>query len=274
MDLLTSTPELLKGKRFRFREPGHPTGRLSIYDPPEPGDTYVIGMDSAFGIEGRDKSTLCVLNKSDQKRGVPVRQVAEAEGCWGPESFHAVCYAMIRHYNDAFFMGEAQGGGVVVMRTLWHQYEYRWMYCQETLGKAATVVPPNPTLGWNRAANDVTLTEGRDAVAKRKCLIYSEPLLNQMGKLKWVPRNTKADQQERVQDDALKIKLVGGGSPDLVMAWLYAWYALSQVYLFDKPEPAFKPGTYGEVFGLDKKLPGLFKPAPATGMVVHRPKKG
>ena len=54
---------------------------------------------------------------------------------------------------------------------------------------------------------------------------------------------------ERPEDVELKIKLDGGGSPDLVMALTYAWLGINEISHFTKPKPKYAPRALGTLLG-------------------------
>lgn len=253
LNILGCEPKQLRAGTLRAIDVPDPSGRITIWEPPRPGRTYVAGADFALGV-GRDWDTICVLDKSCEQEGSPPRQVAEAQGQWGPK-FWAVLYAVLTHYNGAFLLGEQQGGGVHAMRWLWDYCDYRWIYRRGDPAKSIPVATEaNPALGWPRTANDVVLTAFRMAVRDRRVVLRSVPLLQQMAGLRFKARANE-DELARDPDDRLRLSVQGGGSPDLVMAAAYASYALSQVFLFEKPVELPGPGTYGHDLGLNKFLP-------------------
>lgn len=272
MSILTATPASLKGLA-PWSEPGPhekekpglwlrefmddagrkaARGRITIWERPRPNRVYTLGFDCAHGIEGRDLSTVCLMDKTCQREGDGrVRQVAEAAGHWGEEVFDRVVYGLVAYYGPrVFVMGEAQGGGLAVMRDLWDHYGHTWMYYDRTVHKMAPRIAANARLGWNTTADDLTLTEFREAVRMRKVELRSVQLLEQMRRFRWTPRSKTAEKDGRLGDDTLKPKLDGGGSPDLIVAARLAWYAVGECQHYDPPkEPLYGPHTYGAIFG-------------------------
>lgn len=273
MTVLSHLHTDLFGKRFTLQdfkseaERGNFGGRISVYEEPRPDRVYTAGFDSAMGIEGRDSTTMCGMDKTCQREGEGrARQVFECAGAWGPEISHKIVYGMVSWFSGSFLMAESQAGGLAMLRILYTDrplgYGYKFVWYDKPMGTAVPVMTQNPKLGWNTMANDLTMTRLIEWVRDRKVDLRSVQLIEQMGRLRWKPRSKTAEKDERVGDDALVMKLDGGGSPDLVVAARLAVYALDEVQHFEKPKPAFAPGTYGALFKLDERMPKLF---PATG---------
>lgn len=257
MKLLTLQPEALARAAFAFRDfrdeldRQQARGRISVYELPKPNRVYTLGFDTARGLAGRDQSTVSVWDKTAQQEGSGrSRQVCEAAGYWGGENFDRLVYALHAWYNGAFILGEAQDQGLAVLRRLVDDYGVRDLYYDKAQGSLAELVAKNPRLGWNRQANDVTLTHFQGQLRDRLIEIRSPALEEQMRRLKWKPRSKQAEKDERQGDEKLVARLDGGGSPDLIMAAMYGVYALTQVHLFVEP-PRFKyaPGTLGYDLG-------------------------
>lgn len=251
--LLTAEPSQLKAARTWTFTPGapDPSGRITIFERPVPGGTYVVGADFAHGV-GRDWDTACIYSKDQHRQNGKSVQVAEAQGQWGVR-FGPVLYALLMYYNGAFLLGERQGGGTHVMRWLWDYCDYRWMYRTGDATKAVAVsTDANPGLGWARGANDVVLASFRMACAQGRVVIRSARTLEQMASMQFKARTN--DEMNREPDERLRLTLPGGGSPDLTMAAAYGHYALSQVTMFDRPAPGPGPGTYAHDLGIGSML--------------------
>jgi len=205
-----------------------------------------VGADFAYGIEGRDFDAACVLDISAR----PFVQVCELHGHWG-ERFDRVLYAVLRAYGDAFLLGERQVG-LPTLRRLYREYEHRVMYYQRDEDKKSS--PVTDRLGWPRVANDITTREFRRAVMDRQVIIRSRPTIDQMRRTVWYSQRERTAGADRSRDEQLQIKLNGGGSPDLVIAAMYAYYgaAFEQVH-FPKPPEPYAPNTLGAIFGWNER---------------------
>lgn len=255
------TPEMFRGRKFFLTGQPASKGRISIYQRPIKGHLYVAGSDHAYGLDDGDADTCCVIDKTHHEQTGIARQVAEMEGKWG-ESFDVPLYQMLTYYNGAFLLGERQVG-LFTLRRLWDAWGYKFMYRQKDEHLATRTQADNAALGWHRSGNDLTFREARALVRDRAVEIRSHALLDQMGRLQLVPKGVITN-GERDPDETLKLKLRGGGSPDLCVALMYALRALREVYVYDESPPAFAPGSYGQIFDLERKLPGVFGPKPNT----------
>lgn len=214
-------------------------GRLTIYEPPIRGHRYAAGADFAYGIAGRDLDACCVFDKTTQGIGDgKVRQVAELAGRWG-ERFGPLLYCLLRFYNDAFLVGERQVG-LFTLRWLWDKTTYRNLYRERNEATKHRAVTDR--LGVHAGSNDMTIRAFRLAVTDRKVLLRSRDLLEQMSRVHYsAPRDE--DRHGRAEDDSLRIKLMGGGSPDLVRAAAYGWHAIESIAQFEEPPPRPSPGS-------------------------------
>jgi hypothetical protein len=96
-------------------------------------------------------------------------------------------------------------------------------------------------------------------VLDRQVIIRSKITIEQMRRTVWYSPREKTAGADRSRDEALQIKLNGGGSPDLVIAAMYAYYAGAfEAVHFPKPPKPFAEGTYGALLGWNERL-GLGK---------------
>lgn len=252
MSIATLSPEKLKGRAFRHAPTPDPEGRVEVWKPPIRGREYVMGFDAGYGLSGRDFDTISVMDiTSKADTGIP-EQVAEAEGHWGP-ALHTVAFALHRWYNNAFVLGEAQVG-LFTLRWLWDHYGVRHMYRRKDHAQQIPHSGDNERLGWHKGANDLALATFREAVAMGKVVLRSSRTVEQMKRMQWRPRTSESSTGEREGDERLTVKLRGGGSPDLVMASMYGYFASTQVAYFPRPKPMFPVGSLGDLAGLESLL--------------------
>jgi hypothetical protein len=239
-DILAATPADLLNRKFGFVAGiNAPNLRITIFEQPQWDHEYVIGADFAYGIVGRDYDAAVVLDRET----TPVRQVAEVQGIIG-ERFDRVLYALHRFYNDAFIVGERQVG-LPILRRLYDDLEVRWMYFDRTEGASQRRMLDKLGIPVTERA-DIALRHLRLAIVQDQLDLRSQPLMEQMTKLVFHERTTTND--ERQGDDKLRVKLLGGGSPDLVYACSHAWHGVREVPNFVKPpKAAFPPGSMGSI---------------------------
>lgn len=218
-----------------------PGGRVEVWEEPQRGEEFCVGADFAYGIPGRDYDAAVVFRRGP----LPIRQVAEVHGHWG-EVFDKILYALCRYYNDAYLLGERQVGLASLSR-LYHEYGYMHMFGDRD--ESSKNRRRLKTLGYHQGTGDVTLPKFRRAVRDRHVILRSRTLIEQMGKLQFRARGSM-DSMEAVDAD-MKIKLAGGGSPDLVRAASYGWHALAEVPWAEKVVPKYAPNTLGAMLGHD-----------------------
>ena len=96
-------------------------GELTTYIPHNPGETYVIGADSAMGIRNGDYSVAQVL---DSKK----RQVATWRGHCHPDFFAEILQALGNYYNEAFIIVENNSHGILTCTRLGKDFAYGRFY--------------------------------------------------------------------------------------------------------------------------------------------------
>lgn len=254
------TPQELRDGRFKLG-PAEKDGCVRIYVPPAPGQTCVIGADFALGLEGRDLDTAVVLDKSVR----PYRHMATAAGRWG-EVFDRVLYALAMYYGKAFILGESQVG-LPSLRRLISEYRYGYLYYRRDEANKHRAV--SDKLGHPRVYDDITMRKLRRATIDQDYECRDDSIIDQMMRLKYHSR-TELTSGERGDDFRLKIKVSGGGSPDLVMAKCYARHACDEVEHFIEEKPMFEEGSMGAALGYE----ALFREnkAPVGISLIKRPK--
>ncbi len=250
MTVLDQSPHELKGKRFTLDDLDVPDGRFTIYEEPIHGGTYVIGGDCAKGMEKGDYDAAAIYIKPGErdKIGQKPRQVAELHGHWG-ERFDRLLYAAAMFYGGAFILLERQEG-LSIMRRLWDEYGYTYIYYQRDPAQPNRKV--RDALGHARVHDDFAMRNLMVAIRNKEIEPRSRDFIEQARKLEWYKPGEEPGISDRPSDASLKMRLPGGGSPDIVMAHVYANLALREVFTFDKPEDLFAKGSYGDEFGYGK----------------------
>lgn len=252
--VLKLRPDQLVGGSIDFVELPELKGRITMYAQPNPSHDYVIGADFALGTETSDFDAAIVLDASTPKP----TQVATIHGRWG-ERFDRLLYAAARTYNNAFILGERQFG-LAILRSLQDDYGCWLWYERDVVTRGARVTDK---LGWPKSgkrARDPLLRALRLAVADSDILLRDPLLIQQMQKMYF--GHKKNIEEYEVTDDDLDIKLSGGGSPDLVMACMYALRAHRDLALFEPPKRGYDRYTLGDILGheeLEDEDPVFFR---------------
>lgn len=96
-------------------------GTLLIYEKPQEGAMYIIGVDTSKGT-ARDFSVIQVLKIIDE---MDIHQVAMYRcNTISPNDFAQVCIEVSTYYNEAYMMVENNDIGASVADVIWFTYEY------------------------------------------------------------------------------------------------------------------------------------------------------
>lgn len=246
MSLLTLQPAELK-RAGGFAPVGieEPDGFITVYEEPRADGLYVIGGDFAYGLQEGDRDAFVVFDREAD----PVREVGIAVGKFG-EKADRILYAMHRYWSRAFICAERQVG-MFSLRRLWDEYGVRDIYRPRREEKPGRRVIDS--LGHPRTANDMLLWKLRAAVREKKIELRSEIIVDEMGRVIWSDK-TYDSTGERSRDEDLRVKLVGGGSPDLTMATAYAWLGCEEVHRFERGPQLYAKGTLGDILGHNEEI--------------------
>jgi hypothetical protein len=255
-----SVPDLLAVHHFEAEDlPMGPNQRFTVFKKPKPRHVYVVGADFAHGLQTGDFDVAQVLDSSVR----PYEQVAVAQGRWGETRFHKVLFAILRLYNDAFLLGERQGGGLAVMRTLLDEYAYTYMYYQKNLDLMHK--PQSDRLGHASGENDIAMMDLRrvirDNPTNPMLTVYDEATLTELEKMQWQARSAATQQKmlagrARLPDRQLKMGAPPRLHDDLVRALALAHMGLGLVDQYESDKPKYAPGTMGYLADHAKFLEG------------------
>ncbi len=230
-------------------------GRITIWDQPDPDEAgnYVIGADFAAGLVGKDYDTAMVGLKTADGQ---VRQVAEARGHWGDIFFAEVLFCLGVWYFEAFIVGERQFG-LPCLRRLYDEMGYTYLYHQHAEGSRARRM--SDLLGHHRAAGDTIIPNHRLAIQRQDVRLVSRDAIGEHKRYQFKPRR-----QTDLMDDVERSSDLITGAPagehdDLVMAAAYMLHGAREAVRFVRPKRAYRPGTFGDVMGLEETL----RPKPA-----------
>ena len=140
---LKVAPPVFRGDITGYGLIDHPEGELKIWEYPQPGLEYVMGVDVGGGEEGGDHSVIEVICVP---KGTPiVVQVAEWCGIIDPVILGEKCIRLAQLYNDALISPETNNHGLTTLNEIKEHYWniYRWQYFDK-FGKTYS-----QRLGWN-----------------------------------------------------------------------------------------------------------------------------
>jgi hypothetical protein len=223
--------------RWLFDSMATPAGRTTVWEEPEPGQRYVIGFDSAYGIQS-DKSDFdyaVVLRVGD---GV---QVAEAQGKWG-SSWDQILAGLHFYFNNAFLCGERQVG-LFAMQRLWDRGIQR-MYFERDQNKVkrGRDESARDKLGHPKHVGDLVIPDLRAALGARDLAgrliqptvqVRSRELLRQLTRYQFLSRTAKLSIEE-VRDYQTVMGAPPGDHDDGVLGLAYAVMGLRELPAFEE----------------------------------------
>jgi hypothetical protein len=159
-------------------------GRLMVWEAPDPGASYVLGVDTAEGV-GADRSVIQVLRRGDRRRAD--MQVAEfASDHHNPLELAPIVNALGRLY------GEADGtealaviecnnvGGTDCQHMLRTQFDYGNFFTWKVYDKRTNIYTNR--IGWwtNRSTRPKLIVHGLNALSKGDVVVSSPFLLDEL----------------------------------------------------------------------------------------------
>lgn len=211
----------------QFVEPGLPmrvkldgslikadTSPWRIYRPPVPGRAYLVGADSAMGIDDpRHSESTCEVIDMES-----LEQVAEFHGHVSPHLFAQEMVGIGRAYNEALLVPEIQasggGGGMEVLAYI-QQYGYFNIHRWRKPDRVQKNLPP--LYGWETTfrSRPRLIARLEEHLTEKCVVIHSRALLDQLGLFGYSDK----DRMEAL-----------AGHDDLVMAYAIALVSRSENY--------------------------------------------
>jgi|SRR6185437_13034686 len=115
-------------------------GGLTVWEPPQPGHDYIIGVDVAEGLADGDYDCATVGDKATHA------EVAELHGHWDPEVFAYLLNWLGRTYNNALMAPERNNHGHAVILALRSIHRYPNLY--HHVDPLVRGKSPEPREGW------------------------------------------------------------------------------------------------------------------------------
>lgn len=153
-------------------------GPLWLYEYPDPGAHYFIGIDSAKGTETGDFAAGVGWN------GCTGRMAFRYDNRIGPESWGDVVYALGTFFNRAMLNVELTGGwGYIVLKQLRDKWHYSNFYQWRSRDDRYDIKPRN-TVFWETTdrSRRMLLDVFRTALRRRECLPTDVAFIQQMSR--------------------------------------------------------------------------------------------
>lgn len=239
IELIRKGDHLVPTGKFAW-VPGVEDGRgtVTLFERPDPEHSYVIGFDTAYGLVNGDLDYAVVLDRNTGK------QVAEARGHWGDETWAKVLAGLHLMFNQAFIVGERQVG-LITLRRLYDEMGVGFMYYDRDESQRSK--RRSDLLGHHKRAGDVVIRYLRVAIATGERTVRSRELHRQLTKFQFKSQRVSVDVADAGDED-LGMSAPEGDHDDGVMALMYAHLGLREVARFPEPKPRYAFGTYGHAF--------------------------
>jgi hypothetical protein len=167
-------------------------GILNIWEPPQPGHSYVAWADTATG-QSEDFSAIGVLDPATNHLVASIRVRVT------PERTGEIACAVARYYNTAYLGIERNSYGLAALSVAINQMKYPSLY-YDFINE-----PTNPRAGWytTQSNRDKMLGGLRAAVFGHTLISADQVLLMEMGAFTWnkAGKTWKAEAREGAHDD-------------------------------------------------------------------------
>jgi hypothetical protein len=207
-ELLNKTsPPTFVGDITEFGVVENESGPLFIWERPQEGVQYVLGVDPKTGeSESGDPAVIEVLKVPTESPHIV--QVAEYRDWVDPVVLAGKCVALARYYNEGMLSPEinAGGGGLTCLNEIKEQYWniYRWQYF-DRFGKQMT-----NKLGWdtNMSTRPLLCDYTSAAINADILVLRSEGLVDEM--MSFIKRSsTGGEADEGCYDDRVMAFMIG-----------------------------------------------------------------
>ncbi len=186
--------------RYNFRDMA--SGLFRIYEMPKRDGQYVIGADTAEGLEHGDKSAAVVLNKRTNdvvcvyNHNVP------------PDRFEEDLIKIGHFYNDALIACESNGYGYSVNQGLYKNYGNVYRRIKSKKG----FIEQTLDIGWN--TNNVTrpqmLAQFAEEIKNESTRLMDKDLIGQCWTFINNPKTIRAEAEKGKNDDLVVSRAIAG----------------------------------------------------------------
>lgn len=149
-----------------------------VYTDPQPGAQYILGVDTAVGLQHGDNSVISVWHRKSHDS---MEEVARVISKSTPDELASMAVYLGEIYNDAFIVPEANPPGNATCLYI-NKLGYHNVFIRENVEKIGEVDKDNSFMyGFitNARTKPLLVSAGQDAVRGRKIWIRSKTALRQ-----------------------------------------------------------------------------------------------
>lgn len=237
-------------------------GPLRIWAKPDPSQIHCMGVDLGYGV-GSSNTVFSIGNRHTRRK--------VAEYAWPgvtPDEAAMLCAMLAYWYTGpigpAIVCFERNGPGEVFAKRM-HELEFGALWYER---KATTAVDSNALTmryGWWNSDKEPLLGAYRAAMVDGKFINPSVAALDECPSYQYDDQMTvkSAFDRTKAKDDPARVKHGDRVIADALLNLCFDWTGEP----IKKPAPRFAPGSYGDIFQLEKKHPEIFPPSAVTGWV-------
>lgn len=147
---------------------------LTMYYPPRPGHTYIIGADVAEGVTGGDYSTCVIWDRANGE------EVGFWKGYMPPDRFGGFLNKVGRQYNNALMVVEINNHGLTTVTALKNLMYPQMFFRPSTFDAMGTSW--SDRLGWKttKVTRPLMIDDFREGLQEGAIKIHSETTLDEM----------------------------------------------------------------------------------------------
>lgn len=248
--------DVTDGSELKFLE--EEEGDLRVWEEPKPGCQYIIGVDSAAGLTGRDASCATVLKMQAKGGKLHLDQVAQYHGWINPLSYGDEVFKLGVWYNSAMAVIELTGGlGRAVALRLSRELSY-WNIFRDTSKPEFAQFGQDARFGidTNAATKPFMVGATQSLLKEGRLNIRCVPTIGEM----------VAFEQERTESGLnVRYRGAGGAHDDRVMSIVIATSVAVSSPIFDFSQDtaeaaAEKPQYQGEWAKIHKEMSDAANP--------------
>lgn len=193
---------------------------FTVYDRPEPGHSYFIGVDTSYG-KGFDYSAFTVIDITE----IPYRLVAlYNSNTIDPMVYPDLVHSAAKRYNEASILVEVNDVGLQTANSLHYEFEYENLLFSFNTGRAGQVMGygggrmAKPGVKMTMPVKKTGCTTLKSLIEENKLLVESEHVVYQLSRFVQTGKSFEAEE---------------GYHDDIVMSLVMFAWATTQPYFLD-----------------------------------------
>jgi hypothetical protein len=172
-----------------------PDGPFSIWNKPEAGEEYVIGIDTATGVGG-DYTVMEVFTRT-----MPFKQAARFRAKCSVLDAGSYANLLGRYYNNALIICETNYPGNAVQDALIQVHQYPWCYQAEQHLDESPNVSTKFGFQTTQASKWLLIREFQSVLKNNEVVIQCLDTVDELGNYVYIEDKTKTGAAQGLNDD-------------------------------------------------------------------------